>query len=472
MAGKLLIQGLSFFLIPLYTHYMEPSDYGILGICATISAVFVIIASPPLQAAVSLFYFKLERKEYRKFLGMIWLWMLLVPLILIGVLYTFSAKLSFYFPRVSWNPYLQLSVWIGYFELAPSIPLALFTAFKKPFWYVSFNLLSFVMDISLLIYFVAVRHGGALGSLHGQLIGAGAIAVFSHVIVLSYSRFKWVGRYLVDALKLCMPYIPHVTWMWVLNVSDRWILLRFVPLASIGIYNLAYTLGVSFYLFSSAMMTAYSPVYYEKNSAPSFRKILPHLLTVYWLTELWMVLALILLAPEIVKIISPPAYHSAWFLVPWIAAGYWLAAAIYQPCLDVLHSHQRTRWVMLISGIPAILNIVLNFKFIPSYGIQAAAVNTFLAFALMAVLAVLVSKKFDRLPFPWMKLGQMIPVVFIAYLIGSTFHLFLYLWWIIVLTKGALLVVTGTILIRIAGFDIRTILTMFQKEKAIETISS
>lgn len=477
LLGMVLNRGLAFLLLPLYTRHLTPADYGILAICITASTLLGLVLSLALEGSATVFYFKLEAPEFRKLLRTVWLWMLVIPLVAVGLFELLGPRwLSHLVSEVPWDPYLRLAVWIAYFNIAPLLPLALFRAEQRPAKYTIFTVVSFLLNAGLLLYFVVVRGEGAVGSLRGQLIASVLIAVASHLIVLRrYQLWKmfWAGikgEYLVSALKLCAPYLPHVFCMWALNLSDRWILGFYVPLSDLGIYSLAYTLGMLVLLFGMALITAYDPIYYQRASEVQFRTQLPRLLAAHFFVITWMALATSLLAPEVLHLMTQPSYYGASALVPWIVMGYWFYVGIYGLSMTILTHFKRTGWTILLTGPPALINFGLNWLLIPYYGILAAAINTLIAFALMAGLALLVSRRLDRLPYPWISLIQMLVVAALTFWVGSTWFTFSHLG-AAVLAKGTLLAIIGVLMARIGGFGLTEIWALHKIVRRGKTVA-
>ena len=53
-----LQKGISFFLMPLYTAFLSPVDYGILGVVSSISSFLSVFISLGLETAAARFYYK------------------------------------------------------------------------------------------------------------------------------------------------------------------------------------------------------------------------------------------------------------------------------------------------------------------------------------------------------------------------------------------------------------------------------
>jgi O-antigen/teichoic acid export membrane protein len=451
----LLNRGLAFLLLPLYTRHLSPADYGVLAICGAVTAVFSSIITLSLGASVSIFYFKLEKEEYQKLLRTVWLWLAVIPLLVIGVLYLIGPVLAARFlPSVPWSPYMELAIWISYFNIGFDVAIAILMAEQKAIRYILFIVSAFLITTSFLIYFVAVMDAGALGSLRGQLFAGILITVFSHWIVLRRCwslKKSWLNwQYLSAAIALCVPLIPHGLSIWALNVSDRWILGHYVPLSAIGIYNLAYTLGMMVHFFGMGFNLAFTPLYFEHADKEHFRARLPKLLGGYLAIITWVTLATSLTAPEVLRVMTQPSFYGAASLVPWIAASNWFVVGIYHQCLVVLENRRLTKYVILLTGPAAFLNICLNWLLVPYLGVLAAAINTLVAYVLMSALSLYISRKTDKLPFPWVAIAQMALVAVVIYCAGNIWIGPLSLH-VSILMKTVLLIIAGLLMMGIAG---------------------
>ena len=58
MVVMVLQKGLSFFLLPLYTSFLSPSDYGILGVVTSISSLLAVFITMGLDADAARYYYK------------------------------------------------------------------------------------------------------------------------------------------------------------------------------------------------------------------------------------------------------------------------------------------------------------------------------------------------------------------------------------------------------------------------------
>ena len=97
-------------------------------------------------------------------------------------------------------------------------------------------------------------------------------------------------------------------------------------------------------------------------------------------------------AKEFFLIFTTPAFYSAAKIVPFVALSYIFFIG-YSFLGHPLFMNKKTKYLPIISGTAAIINIILNIIFIPKYGMFAAAATTALSFFIMAVLAGIFSRK-------------------------------------------------------------------------------
>ncbi|CAN5172130.1 oligosaccharide flippase family protein [soil metagenome] len=457
--GQLLNRGIGFFLLPLYTRYLTTSDYGILSVAGTLSLIFGMLAGLSLDASLYILYFKLSEDDFKSLLLHVWMVLLFFPLLILGLLEIAGASgAANIFPDVPWSPYLRLAAWIAYLQLFSTVLINVYRAKQQALNSTLVSVIMFVLQTLFIMYFVIIRQGGAEGSLQGQFISMAIIAICSNIILLRWTRpwkFSKAGREnLRVAFFLAIGYLPHIFSMWLLNVSDRWILATYsIAISEIGIYSLAFTIGSLVLLGGTSMISAYAPIYFKNAGDPKFRGTLQKLLAGYVTIHTITALAISLFAVELLRIMTTSGFHQAAFYVPFIALGYWFSVAIYQVCLTVIENAQRTKLIPLLTVPPAIFSIVSNLLFVPKYGILATAVNILIVYCMMAVLSVIVSRRIDRLPFSWLKIAQIFTIGIMTFWVGNEFLSF-DSFFLAIAAKAALFGIAAFLMFTISGFRI------------------
>ena len=104
---------------------------------------------------------------------------------------------------------------------------------------------------------------------------------------------------------------------------------------------------------------------------------------------LWTFLTLFL--KEIILLLTPNYYHSAYQFAPIIIFGY-IFLGIGNIWSAGLHLQNKGRWFWILSSFGAATNIILNFILVPRYGIFAAAITTFISFSIQPIGYIIITK--------------------------------------------------------------------------------
>jgi O-antigen/teichoic acid export membrane protein len=453
--GALVNRSLTLLLLPVLTRYLSPADYGILAVCNSLGVVIGLVATLSLESVIQWFYYRLGTEQFRRFLATLWVFLLVVPLGLIPIGIVLGRWLgAWLFPAIPWFPYIQMTFGIAYLGTTPSVALTLLQVQQRAFSYVLMSMAGCVATAGGVLTFLMLGGDEALGGLKGQLAGALVMAAVANALLFRYCRpwtldeLDWLD--LARALRLSLPYLPYSLFMWLLNVSDRWILARWVPLEELGLYSLAYALGMVMITLGSSLSMAFGPIYFERAEESNFRRQLPRLASVYALIPSWAALGLALFAPEFLRIMTRASYHGAARLVPWIVLAYWLHVAVYQLQLLVIEYHKQTRWILWLTGPAALVNIALNLVFVPRFGTLAAAFSTVAGFAIASIAARWLATRLDPIPYPWAAMAAMVAVAVAAYCVGNIYGMRASLFDSI-LTKGVIMVGAGALMLLLTG---------------------
>jgi O-antigen/teichoic acid export membrane protein len=420
--GNILIQGLNFLLIPIFTRFLSTSDYGILSIISTYSSILAIILKLGLDAALTRHHYDfIDDDNLRKrYYGTIWLFLTSTAFIITLLINWNGVRLfAIIFREIPYDPYGRLATWLAFAGTAATIPLILFRVREKPLYYISISIINFVLSTSLVVFFVAIFHRGASGSIQGQLIAECILFIPLTYITLRNVKLNFNWDQLKSSLAFGLPLIPHQLSGWALNMSDRVLLERFVSLDQLGIYDLGYKFGMILDIILQSFNFGWSPLFFrmastEKNAPDTIGK----LITYYAFGVYLLGLGVSLLSSDVIRIISKPSYFPAGQVVSVVVLGF-IMHGFYFMSVNQLFFAKQTKWLPVYSGLSAGLNILLNLVMIPRFGIMAAAWNTVIGYALLFILVYRESKKVFYVPLEGRRLIILTSVTAMVYLLGT-----------------------------------------------------
>lgn len=419
--GTILIQGIAFFLIPLYTRYLTPEAYGILSVTSAVTSVLLSVVSMGLPTAGLRFYFETpDEQQKRSIIGTVWLTSLFTAiattLIFMGLGPFVSRRL---FPDVPYHPYLTLALAITFSQAIKLLPLAFFRARENAVRFVVFSTGTFLVTGLLSILLVAVLKLGAHGALLARLLAYSASAAAATWLLLQYARLDFRFDVARAALLFGAPLVPAGMFAWVLRLSDRVLMQSYVSLADIGVYTLGYQLGETVSMLGTAINAAWSPFYFRMfeeygEDAPA---ILAPIITYFILVTVFSGLTIALLAPEIIRLLAQPAYSAAHLVTPWIAASSVVRVFNWITHQGIIYA-KKTYWEPLLSLVGGSVNIGLNLLLLPRVGYLGAAWATLIGYSVIGLIALLVSQRIRPMVYECRRLGLLVLLALVIFLAG------------------------------------------------------
>lgn len=399
--ADILSRGSAILLVPLYTRFMAPSDYGILALASVISSFLVMALSFGGTSVVQRFYHQFtDAKERAQFLGTFWIFLIAVPgMVLAGTFVFGGAIFGAVFESLPLHPYIELILGISYLNIAFGTVLpSLFRAREQGMRYLALSLGTMALTIAFTLYLVVFRGLGAAGALGAQCAALAIMSVVSSIALLRELSPGWRGRNIGKAniakgLKYGLPLIPHFAAHWTLSISDRAILERFVGLSSVGLYSLAYQFGTVLQMLLTSVNQALTPAFSRAARDKREFGMLGRLATYYYLAVAVLGLCIAMMAKDVIALLTPPAYHSASALVPYIALGIVAMGFYFIPMNALSMTAGKTTVIPFITLAAGATNVILNLILVPRMGPLAAAIDTAISYTLLAVLTIIYTRR-------------------------------------------------------------------------------
>jgi O-antigen/teichoic acid export membrane protein len=313
------------------------------------------------------------------------------------------------FREVPYSPYLRLAIWTACFSSLSLLPLGLLQIQERSVWYVAATAAAALTTAACVLFFTVVRGEGASGYLKGSLVAAIVVAGGYAVLMWRAAPFRLTRTIIPAALSYSLPLVPHGLAGWALGLSDRAILERYVSLDALGVYALAAQVAGVMTLAATAINTAWVPMLFrtDAGAGAAAEPQVARLVTYYVLALTWTATALILLLKPALRLLTSPAYHAAYPLVPWIVAGC-LCNGLYFIPANFLFLRSKTSRLPIVTVTAGVVSISLNLLLVPRYGIAAAAWANCAAYLVMLVIAWIVARRVQPFPYEYHRIARVL----------------------------------------------------------------
>jgi O-antigen/teichoic acid export membrane protein len=248
---------------------------------------------------------------------------------------------------------------------------------------------SAAVSVTLVVAFDAGIEALFIGAIFGNALGVAYGLYVSHRDVgRRFSRPE-----LRVMLAYGIPLVPAALAMWALALIDRVMLSRLGNLAEVGQYAVANRVASLLLLVVTAFALAFGPYIFSIYSQdPEMEKAVRAKALTYFAVVLLIVgLFLTLYAREALELVTP-GYDRAYKAVGPLCFGT-IAFGISSVVGSGISFARRTRWLPLIAGAAAAVNVVLNLVLIPPYGMVGAAVAAAVAYSVLTLLQHLVAQR-------------------------------------------------------------------------------
>ena len=404
--GGLVSRVIAVLLLPVYTRYLTPNDYGHIETLLALTTVLGLILRAGITSAFFRFYFDVDDDagRLRVLRTSFWFTMgggTLGLLLLLALAEPVSTVL---FGNADASELVRaagVSLWatVNYEQLT-----ALFRVEERSVAFVSASLANVLITIGVTLLLVVSLEQGALGVIVGNFSGT----LIVYLALIGYRReqlgLQFDRSLLREMNRFGIPLVPTALFLWVTNFSDRFFLVKLADVAEAGLYSVGVRIASAMVLLLTAFRLAWPAFAYSIQDDREARRTYAYVLTYLTVVTAWVALALTLLSPWIVDLLATAEFAESSRVVGPLAFSTVAYAAYVVVAIGVGRA-RRTQFNWVVTAAAAGVNIALNFALIPSHGMMGAAIATVAAYTTMAVGMAWWSQRIYPVPYQWRRVA-------------------------------------------------------------------
>lgn len=391
--ATILQKGISFFTVPIFTRIMSKEQYGIFNVYLSWISVLTILGGLEFHNCIYINNLaKLDNDDEKNELA--------VSLIELSFVVTFVWLLIYVLISHFVDSIIGLPKNIIYLMFVEVffIPVVNLWSTKQRYNYKYKKLVLWTVGqvffnaiLGLVFVLLATTKNQAFARVFSI-----ALVQLIFGLVLIYSFFKKVHKKLITkwwkkALHLHIPLLPHSLSLTVLSSADRVMINKMVNASATALYSVAYSASMVINLIKLSITQAMTPWIYEciKNKKyESIKKVCNSIILI--ITS--MSFLFILFAPELIFIVGSKEYYDAIYVVPPVAASVFFTF-LYGMFSIIEFYFEQTQKIMFASVFAAVLNVILNYIFIPKFGYIAAGYTTLICYLFLSAFHYFVMRK-------------------------------------------------------------------------------
>lgn len=403
--ANICTKAINFFLLPLYTKYLTPEQLGVSDSITTITSLILPLLVLGLDSAYSAFYFDEESREYKHkvFSSIMTILMLTSLLPIIGVF--FSKNISII---IFGQEHYYIIIIMALLSMCCNLwylPFSLFLRLENRMTsFAIINVTASVLMIAFNVITVSILKMGEAALIISTL-NVNIIMLILYVIISKHRpSFKAFDKSLSKRmLKYSAPLVPMVVSTWILTTSSRVILLNFLGEESVGLYGIGARFVNIINAFTNSIYMAYTTFAFSSKDEKNIKEVYVTILNIMNCILTVIVSTVCMFSKEIVEFMTDEQYFDAYILLPGLLFAQLLYAA--NTIVSYGLSFQKKSNLMLFCvTVAAVVSIILNFIFIPKFGVMAASVTAWIGYGIMVIMTNYFSQKVYECPYNIKKL--------------------------------------------------------------------
>lgn len=396
--ASFLNKSLVFLILPILTHNLSPSSYGILELLIGISGIASIIILMQLESCLARNWINIDsnsRKSnfFSTLLGIV----LIFGILLIFLIFFLKNYLATILFNSEIYGYLIFLIFISaYFLALANLPLMILRMERKIGKFLIADVSQSFVYLSLIILLLFENDISLKNVVYCILSSSVFTFCLALFFVKRYLRFIFDINILKPSLRFSLPLVPAVGIIWISNQVDNYALLYFFDTKIVGEFSIimkfAAIVNVAVLIFRQAWLPySYALARQPDRGIGQFKIVLK----TYFIITLFGALGLIYFSPIILSFFAPSNYILEYSLVPVI-----LLSSIVYGSASIVNIGTiisgKTEWNSYASLVGLIFNIIFTIILIPIFGVAGAAWGTLISsFIFMLVLLIRSNKLYN-----------------------------------------------------------------------------
>ena len=394
--GNVSRQLVGFLMLPIYTSYLSPADYGVIGLLVFLVSLFEIILGGHMFQAVPKFYHEQESLDQKNavintafFVTSIFSG--LACLLMAG----FSSQLSaIVFGKSEYSIYVIIFSVLILTHALEQYSLTYIRILKKPWTFFNFNMAKLALQLFLNVFTIVFLEWGLMGLALSSLVSSVMIAFILTAYTLYHTGIKTNKNIASKIFRFSWPlWLSGLVGLYI-GSSNRYFIRIFSSLDEVGLFELAAKFGAIVGVlvwspFAQYWQTERFAIAKNENPYPAYSLAFRMITTLLLISGVWVST----FSPIAIKLMSASSFHPAATAVPFL-----IFAGIFQ-CLTIFNNFSflitnNTLELTKNNLFTAVIITVFYATLIPNFGFVGAAAGLALGSMAQYCYALHVGKRF------------------------------------------------------------------------------
>lgn len=384
--GNLLVQGLSFITLPIYTRVIAREVLGQFNLYMSwVSMVSIFIG---MQLSGSLAVGKIKYKTFEEYAVNVLTLSNLVFLGLFFLAYWCKAALA---PWMEWKEsYILILFLNSYASYLVGFAYNYFIQLQETIKTFCISVATAISSVGLSLFLLYYMED----DFTALVLGKGIPFLLAALVVLGYfyrkKQIHYKKEYWMFAFGVSFPLLFHHLGHNVLNQFDRIMIGRMLGLKEVALYSFGYNVGLVIQLVFSSLNAAWCPHFFQLKNDNSSE--LGRAIRLYLRVAVFCILGYLTVFPELSLLLGGENYMESIKFISFIVISYFFVF-LYSFPVNIQFYHGNTKFIPVGTLFAGGCNILLNLILIPRYQIYGAVMATVCSYLALLIVHHIISRK-------------------------------------------------------------------------------
>lgn len=389
---------MAFVLLPIYTRYFDIAEYGVIDLIIVTISMVSIFAELQLETALQRYYYDYEGTQKKSMISTNFIVITSLSLLLSFILFYFSKEVSLLvFEKTDYSQLIELASlqlpFINFTMLA--FIILRYERRNKSFLILMVIKVGITLIFTLL--FVVWLRMGIYGVFYAQLIGLISSTVLLFFATKEFLVFEVSRFFFKKSFAYALPQFPARVGSALLSNANRFFMVSYLTIASVGLYSLSLKLASVMQLLYAAFFMAWAPFMFEQLKKSNHKEVFVKILILTACPVFLIVSILSLFSKEIVILVAAPEFYEAYQYVGGLSL--YFSLFIFKEIVDIGPKHtEKTKYLSYTFLMSLVVNIASLYFFIIWFGLKGVIYSMILTNIFLLFISWVMSNRLYHIP--------------------------------------------------------------------------
>lgn len=408
-------------ILPYLTEVFNPDQFAIIEIYTILITLIMIITNFGLGDAQSFYYYKYKENSFKQkqVISKSFILRILITIITLIILSLIYITIDSFKNIFNYNFILFATIFLiasltGIFNQGLIVLNIKFYQWK----FNIFNILKTFLIFVFLIFFLYLNNLSINGYFYSYFFSYLLVTIILWFYLRQNLSLSPIDSNLFKKIIFYgFPLIfTQLSWYF-MSVLDRIFINYYLDKTSLGIYAIAGKFALIINLIIEIFNRTWLPFLMKevnelRNTTNESKAIFEFIAKIYTFITCIIIIILSLLSEFIITNLSNYLYHEAKYIFP-LLCWYLIFYGFFNIISSSMWIEKKTYYTTIVMFLTLILNLLLNFYFVPIYGVYGAAFSTIGSYSILLVVTIIIVRNIKNIIFPYIFISLNYLLVFI-----------------------------------------------------------